>query len=468
MSDPTFDLVVIGSGPGGYVAAIRAAQLGMKTAIVEKAPTLGGTCLNVGCIPSKALLESSELYEETKKEFARHGIQVGDVRVDLAQMLKRKDDIVRQLTGGVAFLMKKNAVEVLPGTARLSGPGEVTVSGASGERTVTARRVLIATGSVVVSLPGIELDGVRVVTSTEALSFPETPRHLVIIGAGVIGLELGSVWRRLGAQVTVVEYLERILPGMDAEVASTAKKLFERQGMKFVLGAKVTSAKAEGDRAVVTFTDKQGETKSLEGDRCLVAVGRRPYPDGLGTKELGVAHDAKGRIEVDAHFQTNVPGLYAIGDVIAGPMLAHKASEEGVAAVERMAGLAAHVTYEAIPNVVYTAPEIASVGQTEEELQRAQIAYRKGSFPFAPLGRAKALGHPDGFVKLLADAKTDRLLGAHIIGWHAGDLIAELAVAMEFGASAEDLARSSHAHPTLAEAIKEAALAVDGRALHGG
>ncbi len=463
MASDTFDLVVIGSGPGGYVAAIRAAQLGMKTAIVEKDATLGGTCLNVGCIPSKALLETTHLLEQTQKDLGRHGIRVGEVQFDLAKILKRKDDVVRQLTGGVAFLMKKNGIEVIQGLARLSQPGEVMV----GDRSVATKRILIASGSVPVSLPGVELGGTRVVTSTEALSFSEVPKHLVMIGAGVIGLELGSVWRRLGAKVTVLETLERILPGIDGEVATAAQRLFERQGMKFTLGARVTSAIAAGDHAVVTFTEKSGEAKTLEGDRCLVAVGRRAFTEGLGAKELGLAVDAKGRLAVDEHFQTNVPGIFAIGDVIAGPMLAHKASEEGVAAVERMAGLAAHVTYEAIPNVVYTAPEIASVGKTEEELHESGVAYRKGSFPFAPLGRAKALGHPDGFVKLLADQKTDRLLGAHVIGWHAGDLIAELAVAMELGSSAEDLARSSHAHPTMAEAIKEAALAADGRAIHG-
>ena len=469
MSETVFDLIVIGSGPGGYVAAIRAAQLGFKTALVEKDGTLGGTCLNVGCIPSKALLESSELVEQANRDFARHGITTTGVAVDIAKMLARKDGIVKQLTSGIAGLMKKNAVEVLSGHGRVVKAGEVAVKAADGtEKHHAAKRILIASGSVPVALPGVELDGVRVGTSTEALTYPDVPKEMIVIGAGVIGLELGSVWRRLGAQVTVLEYLDRIMPGMDGEVATAAQRLFERQGFKFVLGARVTAAKAVGEKAVVTYVDKAGETKELTADRCLVSTGRKPYTDGLGVKEAGVNVDKRGRIEVDAHYETNVKGIWAIGDVIAGPMLAHKASEEGTAAVERMAGVKAHVNYDAIPSVVYTAPEIASVGKTEEELKEAGIAYKKGSFPFAPLGRAKAIQHTDGFVKVLADAKTDRILGAHILGWHAGDLIAELSLAVEFGGSAEDVARAVHAHPTLAEAIKEAALAVDGRAIHGG
>lgn len=468
MSDTTFDLVVIGSGPGGYVAAIRAAQLGFKTAIVEKDATLGGTCLNVGCIPSKALLQSSELVEEAQKSFDRHGISVGEVKVDLAKMLKRKDTIVRQLTGGVAALMKKNGIEVAQGFGRVGSATSVVVKAVDGsERTLATKRILIASGSVPVALPGVELDGNRVGTSTEALTYPEVPKEFVVIGAGVIGLELGSVWRRLGANVTVLEYMDRIMPGTDAELASAAQRIFERQGIKFVLGARVTGAKAQGDKAIVTWQDKSGETKSIEVDRVLVSTGRKPYTDGLGVKEIGVALDNRGRITVDAHYQTNVPGIYAIGDVIPGAMLAHKASEEGVVAVEHMAGIKAHLNYDAIPGIVYTSPEIASVGKTEEELKAAGIEYKRGKFDFAPLGRAKAMQHTDGFVKILADAKTDRILGAHIIGHHAGDLIAELGIAMEFGGSSEDVARSTHAHPTMAEAIKEAALAVEGRALHG-
>lgn len=468
MSDTTFDLVVIGSGPGGYVAAIRAAQLGFKTAIVEKDPTLGGTCLNVGCIPSKALLESSELYEQAGKDFARHGIGVGSLSLDLAAMLKRKDTIVRQLTGGVAGLMKKNGIEVAQGLGRVASATSVVVKAADGsERVMQTKRILIASGSVPVALPGVVLDGDRIGTSTEALTYPEVPKEMIVIGAGVIGLELGSVWRRLGANVTVLEYLDRIMPGMDGEVATAAQRIFERQGFKFILGARVTSAKAAGAKGVVTYQDKAGETKTLEADRVLVSTGRKPFTDGLGVKEAGVELDTRGRIVVGKHYETNVPGIYAIGDVIAGPMLAHKASEEGIAAVERMAGVKGHVNYDAIPSIVYTAPEIASVGKSEEELKQAGVEYKKGSFPFAPLGRAKAIQHTDGFVKILADARTDRILGAHIIGWHAGDLIAELGLAVEFGGSSEDVGRATHAHPTLAEAIKEAALAVEGRAIHG-
>jgi dihydrolipoamide dehydrogenase len=468
MAETTYDLVVIGSGPGGYVAAIRAAQLGFRTALVEKDATLGGTCLNVGCIPSKALLESTALLEEAQKNLSKHGLRLGQVEVDLAQLLERKNIIVRQVTGGVAGLVKKNAIDLHAGFGRIGAADTVLVDGAGGTtNALKTRRILIATGSVPTTLPGIELDGDRVVTSTEALTFPAVPKHLVVIGAGVIGLELGSVWRRLGAQVTVLEYLDRVLPGMDGEVAAAAKKIFERQGMKFLLQSKVTGARKTGpESALVEFTDAAGQVQQLECERVLVCVGRRAFPDRLGLAELGVELDRRGRIVVDKHWATSVPGVYAIGDVIAGPMLAHKASEEGVAAVEYMATGVGHVNYDAIPSVVYTSPEVAGVGRTEEELQQAGSAYRKGTFPFVAIARAKAIGHTDGFVKILADAKTDRVLGAHIIGHHAGDLVAEVAVAMEFGTSAEDLARASHAHPSMAEAIKEAALAVAGRALH--
>jgi len=466
MAEITYDLVVVGAGPGGYVAAIRAAQLGLKTALVEKDRTLGGTCLNVGCIPSKALLESSELYAETKTGLARHGVKVGAVELDLGAMMKRKADIVRQLVNGVAFLMKKNGVDRFEGAGRLVSAGEVEVASASGPQRLETRRILVATGSVPSALPGVELDPERVVTSTEALSFPQVPRSLVVIGAGAIGLELGSVWGRLGAKVTVLEYFDRVLPSADLEVCAAARKVLERQGMTFHLGVRVSSARAAGDHAVVAFS-AGSEQKTLEAERVLVAAGRRPYTDGLGAKELGVAMDKAGRVEVNERFETSVPGVFAVGDVVRGPMLAHKASEEGIAAVERMAGVAGHVNYDAIPSIVYTQPEIASAGATEEQLKAARREYRRGSFSFQANGRAKALAQTDGFVKLLADAKTDRLLGAHILGPRAGDLIAEVAVAMELGASGEDLARSVHAHPTLAEAVKEAALALDGRALHG-
>lgn len=467
MAENEFDLVVIGSGPGGYVGAIRAAQLGLRTAIVEKDKTLGGTCLNVGCIPSKALLESSEIYAEAKKSFPKHGIKVGSVELDLAAMLKRKGDIVRQLTNGVAGLMKKNQIDVVQGTGRVVKAGEVAVQQADGERVLKTKRILIATGSVPSAIPGVELDGDRVVTSTEALSFPEVPERLVVIGAGVIGLELGSVWARLGAKVTVLEYMPRVLAGIDNEIATMAQRLFQRQGLEFKLGVRVTAAKTDGSVGRVTFTDKDGKEQVIEGDRVLVCVGRRPFTEGLGLQEAGVKLDERGRIDVDDHYRSSVEGIYAIGDVIRGPMLAHKASEEAVAAVEMMATGHGHINYDAIPNVVYTHPEVASVGRTEEELKAEGREYRKGTYPFAPNGRAKALGSTDGMVKILADAKTDRVLGAHIIGPRAGDLIAEIAVGVEFATSAEDLGRAVHAHPTLAEVIKEAALDVEKRAIHG-
>lgn len=458
-----FDVLVIGGGPGGYVAAIRAAQLGLKAACVEKEEALGGTCLRVGCIPSKALLESSELYHEATHGFAAHGIKVDGVEFDLPGMHKRKDAIVRQLTRGVAGLFKKYGVERLAGTGRIVEPGKVAVKAADGQESeYTARSVVIATGSVPTALRGVELDGDHIGTSTEALSYPEVPQHLVIIGAGVIGLELGSVWLRLGAKVTVLEYLDRIMAGMDSELAAKAKRLFEKQGMTFHLGVKVTGARRDGDGCVVEY--EGGEP--LRCDRVLVATGRRPCTEGLGLQEVGVALDERGRIQVDEHYRTSVPGLYAIGDCIPGAMLAHKASEEGVAVAEYLAWGHCHVNYDAIPGIVYTNPEIASVGRTEDELKEKGVEYRRGDFPFSANGRAKALGHTDGFVKILADAETDRILGAHIMGPRAGDLIAELAVAIEFGASSEDIARSSHAHPTLAECIKEAALAVTGSPIH--
>ena len=456
------DLIVIGAGPGGYVAAIRAAQLGLNVASVDKNDQLGGTCLRVGCIPSKALLESSERFYDVQESFKEHGIGVEGVSLDLPTMLGRKDKVVKSLTDGIAFLFKKNKITRYQGTGEITGQGKVTVHGEDGDTELTAENIIIATGSKVASLPGVELDGDRVGTSTEALDYGEVPEHLVVIGAGYIGLELGSVWKRLGAKVTVLEYLDRILPGMDEEIAKEALKIFKKQGLEFRLGAKVTSAKAEGDTCTVEVEGQE----PITCDRVLVAVGRKPNTDGLGLEAVGLELDERGRIPVDERFQTAAEGVYAIGDVIRGPMLAHKAEEEGIACVEGIAGGYVHVNYGAIPAVAYTEPEIASVGRTEEELKAEGVTFKKGVFPFQANGRAKSLGHPEGKVKVLADAETDRVLGVHIIGPRAGDLIAEAAVAMEFGASSEDIARSSHAHPTLAEAVKEAALAVEGRAIH--
>ena len=462
MEQKQHDLVVIGAGPGGYVAAIRAAQLGLDTACIDREARLGGTCLRVGCIPSKALLESSERYHEVAAgKFAEQGIVTGGVTLDLAAMLGRKDQIVTDLTDGIAGLFKKNGVTRYHGAGRLDGPGRVVVEGEDNVA-IAAKHVLIATGSASATLPGVEMDGDRVGDSTAALSYPDVPGHLVVIGAGVIGLELGSVWRRLGAEVTVVEYLDRILPGTDMEIAREAQKLFKRQGFKFMLKARVTGARADGQGAVV---EVEGQDP-LRADRVLVAVGRRPVTDGLGLDSVGVAVDERGRIPVDGHYRTAAEGVYAIGDVIDGPMLAHKAEEDGVACVERLATGWGHVDYDTIPGVCYTDPEIATVGRTEEQLKDEGVPFRKGVFFFRANSRARALGSIDGRVKILAHAETDRVLGVHIIGPRAGDLIAEAVAAMAFGASSEDIARVCHAHPTLAETVKEAALAVDGRALH--
>jgi dihydrolipoamide dehydrogenase len=451
-----FDLVVIGAGPGGYVAAIRAAQLGMRVACVEFEPALGGTCLRIGCIPSKALLEASHLYHKTQHELAQFGIDVGNVALNLPGMLKKKNDVVGQLTGGVAGLFKKNKIAHIKGKGRIEAPGKVVVElTAGGTQELGAKNVLIATGSTVARLPGVELDGDRIGTSTEALSYPEVPGHLVVIGAGVIGLELGSVWQRLGAKVTVVEYADRILPGMDAEIGALAKKILEKQGLSFRLNARVKSATRSGNSCSVEVEGSD----PISCDRVLLAVGRIPYTEGLGLEKVGVAQGKRGDVIVDEHFQTSVPGIYAIGDVIRGAMLAHKAEEEGTACAEYIATGYSHIDYDSIPSVVYTHPEIASVGKSEEQLKEAKIEYRKGTFPFSANGRAKAIGGTEGRVKLLADAKTDRVLGVHIVGTAAGDLIAEAAVAMAFGASAEDIARASHAHPSLSEAVKQAALA---------
>jgi dihydrolipoamide dehydrogenase len=464
----SYDLIVIGTGPGGYVCAIRAAQLGMKVAVVEKRATLGGTCLNVGCIPSKALLHASELFEEAGHAFAKMGIGVGKPKLDLKQMLTFKDEAVDGNVKGVDFLMKKNKIDVVFGTGRIAAAGKVEVTGADGKtQTLETKNIVIATGSDVTKLKGIEIDEKRVVSSTGAIALEKVPEKLVVIGAGVIGLELGSVWRRIGSQVTVVEFLDRILPGMDSEVARQSQRLFEKQGMAFKLGSKVSAVDTSGKKLKVKVEPaKGGDAETIDADVVLVAIGRVPYTEGLGLAEAGVALDERGRVKTDAHFATNVPGIYAIGDVIAGPMLAHKAEDEGVAVAEILAGQAGHVNYDVIPAVVYTFPEIASVGKTEDELKQAGVAYNVGKFPFTANGRAKANQQTDGFVKIIADAKTDRVLGVHIVGADAGNMIAEPAVAMEFGASSEDIARTCHAHPTLPEAVKEAAMAVEKRAIH--
>ncbi len=462
-----FDLVVIGAGPGGYVASIRAAQLGMRVACIDKEAKLGGTCLRVGCIPSKALLESSERFQQASHgTFDEHGIKLGDIELNLDAMLARKDRIVDQLTSGIAGLFKKNGVTAFHGLGKLAGDGKVTVElEAGGTETLSAKNILIATGSEPTSIPGVELDYDRVGNSTTALSYPTVPEHLVVIGAGVIGLELGSVWKRLGAKVTVLEYMPTFLPTVDVDIARLAMRTFKKQGLEFKMGVKVTGTKVVGDKVTVTYEEK-GETQTIEGDRVLVATGRRANTDGLGAKEAGVEMDKRGVIQVDDQFRTNMHGIWAVGDVIPGPMLAHKAEHEGVAAVEIMAGQPGHVNYDAIPGIIYTHPEVATVGKTEQELKEAGIPYKKGKFPFMANARAKAMGETDGFVKILAHAGTDRILGFHVFGAHASDLAAEGAVAIEFSASSEDLARSVHAHPTLSEIIKEAALDVADRTVN--
>jgi len=459
----SFDVIVIGAGPGGYVCAIRAAQLGMKVACVEKRATLGGTCLNVGCIPSKALLQSSEHFHEAMHKLAEHGVNVGAVSLDLKKMQARKGEVVGANTKGIEFLFKKNKVTWLKGEGRVAAPGKVTV----GDATYDAKHIVIATGSESIPLPGVEVDETQIVTSTGGLELTKVPGHMVVIGGGYIGLELGSVWRRLGAEVTVVEYLDRLVPSMDTEVGQAFQKILGKQGMTFKLKTKVTGAKKAKDGVTLTLEPAAGgAAETLKADVVLLAIGRRPYVEGLGLKEAGVALDERGRVKTDAHFATNIPGIWAIGDVIVGPMLAHKAEEEGVALAEMLAGQHGHVNYGAIPGVVYTWPEVASIGETEEQLKARGAGYKVGKFPFMANGRARAMGEMDGFVKILADKDTDRVLGAHIIGPDAGTLIAEIAIAMEFGASAEDVARTCHAHPSLNEAVKEAALAVDGRPLH--
>jgi len=464
----TYDLVVIGSGPGGYVCAIRAAQLGMKVACVEKRATLGGTCLNIGCIPSKALLQASEKFEEANHHLGTFGVKVGKVELDLKGMMGHKDKVVGDNVNGVAFLFKKNKIDWVKGAARVAGAGKVDVAlNGGGSQTLTTKNIVIATGSDVMPLPGVVVDEQRIVSSTGALALPEVPKSMIVIGGGYIGLEVGSVWQRLGTKVTVVEFLDRILPGMDGEVSKQMQRILGKQGMAFKLGTKVTGAKPTNKGVDVTLEPaKGGAAETMTVDIVLLSIGRKPFVDGLGLKEAGVALDERGRVKTDAHFATNVQGIYAIGDVIAGPMLAHKAEDEGVAVAEILAGQAGHVNYDAIPGVVYTWPEAASVGKTEEQLKQEGVEYRAGKFPFTANGRARAMASTDGFVKVLADKKTDRVLGVHIIGPEAGTMIAELALAMEFGASAEDIARTCHAHPTLNEAVKEAALAVDGRPIH--
>jgi len=467
MPEKTYDVVVIGGGPGGYVAAIRAAQLGFKTACVEMRKTLGGTCLNVGCIPSKALLTSSEKFEEARKHLASHGVKVGSVELDLKAMMANKDKVVRDNVSGVEFLFKKNKIDWLRGKGRLVSATEVAVEGEGGTQTVGAKHIIIATGSDVTPLPGLTIDEKRVVSSTGALELAEVPKRLAVIGGGVIGLELGSVWSRLGSEVTVIEFLDRILPGMDGEVSKQMQRILAKQGMAFRLSTKVTGAQvSEGGVALTVEPAKGGAAETVETDVVLVAIGRRPYTDGLGLESAGVELDGKGRVKIDRQWRTNVPNIYAIGDVVEGPMLAHKAEDEGVAVAELLAGQHPHINYDAVPSVVYTWPEVAQVGRTEEQLKEEGVQYKAGKFPFSANGRARALHMTDGFVKILADARTDRVLGVHIIGANAGDLIAELGLAMEFGASSEDIARTCHAHPTLNEAVKEAALAVENRALH--
>ncbi len=459
----SFDVIVIGGGPGGYVCAIRCAQLGLRTACVERRATLGGTCLNIGCIPSKALLQSSENFEEAQHHFADHGVLIESVKLDLARMQARKGEVVSANVKGVEFLFKKNKVAWLKGSGRIAGAGRVDVDGTE----YAAKHIVVATGSESIPLPGVDVDEKTVVSSTGALELDRVPGHLVVIGGGYIGLELGSVWKRLGAEVTVVEFLDRLVPGMDAEVAKTFERVLGKQGIKFRLGTKVTGAARDGAGLTLTLEPaKGGAAETLAADVVLVAIGRRAYTGGLGLAEAGVALDERGRVQVDAHYASSVAGIYAIGDVIAGPMLAHKAEEEGMALAERLAGQAGHVNYDVIPGVVYTWPEVASIGATEDQLKQQGVAYAVGKFPFTANGRARAMGSTEGFVKILADKATDRVLGAHIIGPDAGTLIAELATAMEFGASSEDIARTCHAHPSLSEAVKEAALAVEGRAIH--
>ncbi len=468
MATAQYDVVVIGSGPGGYVCAIRASQLGLRVACVEKDNTLGGTCLNVGCIPSKALLSVSEKYEHAAHEFAGLGIDVGTPKIDLKKMMAHKDKVVAANTNGIAFLFKKNKVDHLIGTGAITAANTVEITAKDGKKqTVTAKNIVIATGSESTPLNGVAVDEKQIVTSTGALTLGKVPATLAVIGGGVIGLEMGTVWHRLGAKVTVIEFMDRILPGSDLEISKEMKKILTKQGMEFKLSTKVTGAQTAKDKVTLTLEAAAGgSAEKLEVETVLLSIGRRPFTQGLGLEKAGVKVDNRGRVEIDDHFQTNIQGIYAIGDVVRGAMLAHKAEDEGVVCAEIIAGQSGHINYDAIPSVVYTFPEVATIGKTEEQLKEAGVEYKVGKFPFMANGRARAMNATDGFVKILADAKTDRVLGCHIIGAEGGTLIAELALAMEFGASAEDIARTCHAHPTLNEVVKEAALAVDGRAIH--
>ena len=466
--EDNFDLVVIGGGPGGYVCAIRAAQLGLKTACVESRGALGGTCLNVGCIPSKSLLNLSENYHKAKKDFNQQGIEIAGIKLNIEKMMSNKNKSIQVLTKGVEFLFKKNKVTYIKGKGVVFSKNDVVVYGSNNSRSnIKAKNIVIATGSEVASLPGIEIDEKNIVSSTGALSFDKVPKKLAVIGGGYIGLEMGSVWSRLGSDVTVIEYLDFITPGMDREVSNEFQKILTKQGIKFKMGSKVNTVNSKGDFVTISYTDiKNSKEEKIEVDKVLVAVGRKPYTEGLNLSKIGVKLDNKGRIEINNKFQTSIENIYAIGDVIKGPMLAHKAEDEGIAVAEILAGQSGHVNYDVIPGVVYTSPEVATVGKTEEQLKSENQSYKVGKFPFLANSRAKVNNETDGFVKILADSKTDKVLGVHIIGPHCGDMIAEMALAMEFGASAEDIARTCHAHPTHTEAIKEAALAVDKRPIH--
>ena len=462
-----FDVIIIGGGPGGYVCAIRAAQLGLKTACVESRGTLGGTCLNVGCIPSKSLLNLSENFYKAKKDFNHQGIEISDIKLNIDKMMSNKNKSIQILTKGVEFLFKKNKVTYLKGKGVLFSKNDVVVYNNNKKENYKARNIVIATGSDVASLPGIIIDEKNIISSTEALSLNKVPNKLLVIGGGYIGLEMGSVWSRLGAEVTVIEYLDCITPGMDREISQEFQKILSKQGIKFRLNSKVSSVKNKGNSVLVTFTDnKTSKTETIEADKVLVSVGRKPYTEGLNLSKIGIKKDDKGRIKVNEKLQTSINNIYAIGDVIKGPMLAHKAEDEGIAVAEILAGQAGHVNYDVIPGVIYTSPEVATVGKTEEQLKSENKTYKVGKFPFLANSRAKVNNETEGFVKILADSNTDKVLGVHIIGPHCGDMIAEMALAMEFGASAEDIARTCHAHPTHTEAIKEAALAVDKRPIH--